>query len=96
MTDVLRASFIVDTAEGFVKIWEGLLASSDFTVVRLKNKLGRRQEPYNFHLNASFKPDALSAPIIVEIQLWVASIMALNDVSHAQYEIARAKDPRAI
>ena len=45
MTDVLRASFIVDTAEGFVKIWEGLLASSDFTVVRLKNKIGKCEAP---------------------------------------------------
>ena len=45
VTDVLRASFIVDTAEDFVKIWEGLLASSDFTVVRLKNKIGKCQAP---------------------------------------------------
>ena len=65
----------------------------------MKNKLGKSQEPYNFHLNVLFRPSrrsALAEPLVVEIQIWVASIMALNDVSHAQYEIARAKTPRAI
>ena len=65
-------------------------------MIRLKNKLGKSQEPYNFHLNVLFQPSALAEPLVVEIQLWVASIMALNDVSHAQYEIARAKSHRAV
>ena len=35
-------------------------------------------------------------PIIVEIQIWITAIMDLNDVSHAQYEVARAATPADI
>ncbi|KAH8082982.1 hypothetical protein JL720_8494 [Aureococcus anophagefferens] len=32
-------------------------------------------------------------PILAEIQIWATPIMALNDVSHAQYEVVRAGAP---
>ena len=51
---------------------------------------------YNYHINASFQPPELSVPIMVEIQLWSTKIMALNDLSHWAYEIARAKTPEAV
>ena len=47
-------------------------------------------------MNAYFKASPVADPILVEIQIWITSIMALNDVSHAQYEVARAKEPKDI
>ena len=32
------------------------------------------------------------APIELEIQIWAAAIMDLNDVSHWQYEVSRSSD----
>ena len=67
-------------------------ASERLKVLRLKNKLGQGREPYNFHLNCAFQPRHFKAPIQLEIQIWAAAIMDLNDVSHWQYEVARASD----
>ena len=53
-------------------------------------------EPFNFHVNGLLKSPRFRFPILVEIQIWITSIMALNDVSHAQYEVARAKEPKDI
>jgi len=33
---------------------------------------------------------------MIEIQIWVTPIMDLNEVSHSQYEVARAKSVTAI
>ena len=33
-------------------MWESLLASSEFDVVRLKNKIGKCKEPFNLHVIA--------------------------------------------
>ena len=95
MGDALRASVLCDDAEAFWKCWQALLGDSNdpnqkLRVTRLKNKLGKGKEPFNFHLNAEFKSSLLAQPLTVEIQIWIASIMDLNDVSHAQYEVARA------
>ena len=49
--------------------------------------------PFNYHINALFKPDGVKDPLLIEIQLWMTSIMELNDVSHAQYEVSRAATP---
>ena len=81
--------------------WEALLGDPNdpdptFRVTRLKNKLGKGQEPFNFHVNAEFKSPKLAHPITLEIQIWITPIMALNDVSHAQYEVSRAKSVGAI
>ena len=98
--DSLRASVVCDDAEAFWKAYEALKGDPDdphqrFKVLRLKNKLGGGKEPFNFHLNCSFQPSTFKAPIELEIQIWAAAIMDLNDVSHWQYEVARADDPRA-
>ena len=45
------------------------------------------------HCKGIFKfpcPSTFRAPIQLEIQIWAAAIMDLNDVSHWQYEVARA------
>ena len=101
MGDSLRASVLCDDAEAFWKCWQALRGDPDdknqkLRVTRLKNKLGKGQEPFNFHLNALFKSSKLTDPLMVEIQIWIAPIMDLNDVSHAQYEVARAASVGAI
>jgi len=95
--DSLRASVVCDDAEAFWKAYEALRGDPDdakqrFKVLRLKNKLGGGQEPFDYHLNCSFQPSTFKAPIQVEVQIWAASIMDLNDVSHWQYEVARAEN----
>jgi hypothetical protein len=49
-----------------------------------------RQEPPSS--SRSFQPSTstFKAPVQLEIQIWASSIMDLNDVSHWQYEVARA------
>ena len=47
-------------------------------------------------MNTEFQSSALADPLTIEIQIWITPIMDLNDVSHAQYEVARAKDVTAI
>ena len=101
MGDSLRASVLCDDAEAFCKCWQALVGdpndpSQKLRVTRLKNKLGKGQEPFNFHLNAEFQSSLLADPLMVEIQIWITPIMALNDVSHAQYEVSRAKSVTAI
>ena len=93
--DSLRASVVCEDAEAFWKTYCALKGNPDdpkqrFKVLRLKNKLGVGKEPFNFHLNCSFHPTTFRAPIQLEIQIWAAAIMDLNDVSHWQYEVARA------
>ena len=93
--DSLRASVVCEDAEAFWKTYCALKGDPDdpkqrFKVLRLKNKLGKGREPFNFHLNCSFQPSTFKAPVQLEIQIWASSIMDLNDVSHWQYEVARA------
>ena len=93
--DSLRASVVCEDAEAFWKTYTALKGDPDdqrqkFKVLRLKNKLGVGKEPFNFHLNCSFRPSTFKAPIQLEIQIWAAEIMELNDVSHWQYEVSRS------
>ena len=94
--DSLRASFVCKDAETFHATWCALLGNPDdpnqkFKVLRLKNKIAKNVEPFNFHINASFQPSNFKAPILIEVQIWINSVMALNEVAHWQYEVARAK-----
>ncbi|KAH8065491.1 hypothetical protein JL720_12720 [Aureococcus anophagefferens] len=89
--DSLRASVVCEDAEAFWKTYCALKGDPDdpkqrFRVLRLKNKLGKGREPFNFHLNC-FQPSTFKAPVQLEIQIWASSIMDLNDVSHWQYEV---------
>ena len=93
--DSLRASVVCQDAEAFWKTYEALRGDPDdpnqrLKVLRLKNKIGKGKEPFNFHLNCSFHPNTFREPIQLEIQIWAAPIMDLNDVSHRQYEVSRA------
>ena len=87
-----------DDAEALWKYWQKLCndPTGRLRVVRLKNKISRAQTPHNYHINATFLPDGFARPIVVEIQLWCTKIMALNDTSHWEYEVARAATPEAV
>jgi hypothetical protein len=90
LTDVLRASFIVSTAEEMVRVWESVLSSSEFEVVRLKNKIGRCKEPYNLHVNLLFKPEECEDPILCELQFYPRKVFDLQHCQHQAYEVSRA------
>ena len=90
VTDVLRASFIVESAEDMVRMWESLEASSDFKVVRLKNKIGKCQAPFNLHVNMTFKPAGCEDPITCELQFYPRAVFALQHLQHLAYEVSRA------
>jgi hypothetical protein len=91
LTDVLRASFIVSSAEEMVRVWESLLASSEFDVVRLKNKIGKCMEPFNLHANVLFKPEECEDPILCELQFYPRGVFDLQHRQHLAYEVRRAK-----
>ena len=91
LTDVLRASYIVSSAEEMVRVWESLLASSEFDVVRLKNKIGKCKEPFNLHVNVLFKPDECEDPILCELQFYPRGVFDLQHRQHLAYEARRAK-----
>ena len=40
-----------------------------------------------------YAPTTLAAPLVIEIQIWMTPIMEMNEVSHSQYEVARANSP---
>ena len=42
---------------------------------------------------ALFSPDELTAPIMVELQIWFSDIAAYNETSHYFYELERAASP---
>ena len=91
MTDILRASFVVATAEEMVLVWEALLASPDFEVVRLKNKIGELKKPFNMHANVLFKPEECKDPILCEVQFCLREVFDLMHCDHLLYEVVRAK-----
>ena len=88
---MLRASYIVSSAEEMVRVWESLLASSEFDVVRLKNKIGKCKEPFNLHVNVLFKPDECEDPILCELQFYPRGVFDLQHRQHLAYEVRRAK-----
>ena len=96
LTDVLRASFIVLSAKEMVLVWEALLESPHFEVVRLKNKIGQCKEPYNLHANLVYKPKECEDPILCEVQFYPEKVFALQHIQHLAYELRRAPDVEAL
>jgi hypothetical protein len=90
VTDVLRASIIVDTAEDMVRTWESLKASSDFKVVRLKNKIGKCEAPFNLHANMTYSPAGCLDPITCELHFYPRGVYDLQHIQHLMYEVSRA------
>ena len=58
-------------------MWEGLLASPDFEVVRLKNKIGELKKPFNMHVNVLFKPVECEDPILCEVHFCLREVFDL-------------------
>ena len=90
VTDVLRASFIVDTAEDMVRVWESLQASSDFQVVRLKNKIGKCEAPFNLHANITYRPAGCADPITCELQFYPRAVYDLQHPWRTRFAARRA------
>ena len=90
VTDVMRASYICETAEEFVRAYEGIEASDQFEVVRLKNKIGKCQGPFNLHVNVLFHPAECKDPILTEIQFYPQTVFDLQHRQHLAYELKRA------
>ena len=90
VTDVMRASFICETAEDFVRAYEGIEASDHFQVVRMKNKIGKSQGPFNLHVNVLFEPKECNDPILCEIQFYPKAVYQLQHRQHLAYELRRA------
>ena len=90
VTDVMRASYICETAEEFVQAYEGIEASDQFEIVRLKNKIGKCQGPFNLHVNVLFHPAECKDPILTEIQFYPQAVFDLQHRQHLAYELKRA------
>ena len=90
VTDVMRASLICETAEEFVRAYEGIEASEHFQVVRMKNKIGKCQGPFNLHVNVLFSPQECEDPILCEIQFYPKDVYQLQHRQHLAYELRRA------
>ena len=90
VTDILRASYICETAEDMVRTYEGLMASQDFEVVRLKNKIGQCKGPFNLHVNAVFHPVECRDSILIEVQFYPRAVFDLQHRQHLAYELKRA------
>ena len=90
VTDVMRASFICQTAEDLVQAYEGIKASGHFQVVRMKNKTGKCQGPFNLHVKVLFSPQEYEDPIFCEIQFYPRAVYQLQHRQDLAYELRRA------
>ena len=73
-----------------VRAYEGLLHSEDFEIVRLKNKIGKCQGPFNLHVNVVFHPKEVEDAILCEVQLYTKAVFELQHCQHLVYELRRA------
>ena len=90
VTDVMRASFICETAKDFVLAYKNIEASDHFEVVRMKNKIGKCQGPFNLHINVLFRPEECEDPILCEVQFYPKTVYELQHRQHLAYELRRA------
>ena len=88
--DILRASFIVNTAKEMHMAFEGIRSSGAFKLIRLKNKICDGSPPFNLHLNALFWPKCCRVPMVIEIQFYFRSVYGLQQRQHLAYELRRA------
>ena len=94
--DVLRCSFICNTAEEMCRVFDSIRTSKKFTIMRLKNKLAERKAPYNIHLNVRYRNPLCVDTFVAEIQLHLWPVYALQDSQHVTYELRRTKEIQAI
>ena len=73
-----------------VEAFQCLSHSEHFRVVRLKNKIGALQAPFNLHVNLLFHPKEVEDPILCEVQLYPEDVFELQHCQHILYELKRA------
>ena len=93
---MLRASFIVTTAEHMARVYQQLEASPEFEVVRMKNKIGQCKEPFNVHVNVVFHPAECEDRILREVQFYPRAVFELQHRQHLFYEVRRAANAAAL
>ena len=91
ISDVLRASFTCKTAESFFCTYQRIIESENFEVVRVKNKIGLAEGPFNIHLNLLFRPTQCQQPILCEVQIFPTAVFELQHRQHLMYQLKRAK-----
>jgi len=94
VADPLRATLVCDDAEAMRQAWDTLRTADPrvWRLLRVKNKIDQAVMPFNVHGNFLFSdPEVPGPPVVTEIQLWSTALFVLNDVSHWQYEGARAE-----
>ena len=74
--------------------YENIEASDHFKVVRMKNKIGKCQGPFNLHVNVLFSPQECEDPILCEIQFYPKDVYQLQHRQHLAYELRRASSVR--
>ena len=65
-------------------------ASPLFTLKKLKNKICRRQVPFNLHAVYEFKPSSNDVSILVEIQIHDSEVRKASAAQQRFYQIFRA------
>ncbi len=70
----MRASFICEIAENFVRAYQGIEASDYFKVVRVKNKIDKCQSPFYLHVYVLFEPKECKDPILCGIQFYPKAV----------------------
>ena len=88
--DALRATVVCDGAAAICAVKAAFDASPLFTLKKLKNKICRRQVPFNLHAVYEFKPSNNDVSILVEIQIHDAEVRKASAAQQRFYQIFRA------
>ena len=94
VSDILRASYVCLTAKDVIETFRSLNTSEYFRVIRLKNKIGNNEAPYNLHVNLLFHPPELKDPILCEVQIYPHDVFEMQHQQHLLYQFKRAPSVR--
>ena len=88
--DALRATVVCPGAQAMCDVKAAFDASPLFTLKKLKNKICRRQVPFNLHAVYEFKPSNNDVSILVEIQIHDSEVRKASAAQQRFYQIFRA------
>ena len=88
--DALRATVVCPGAQAMCDVKAAFDASPLFTLKKLKNKICRRQVPFNLHAVYEFKPSSNDVSILVEIQIHDSEVRKASAAQQRFYQIFRA------
>ena len=88
--DALRATVVCPGAQAMCDVKAAFDASPLFALKKLKNKICRRQVPFNLHAVYEFKPSNNDVSILVEIQIHDSEVRKASAAQQRFYQIFRA------